>query len=66
MNQSLINTVSEELIITVAEIYPLLVMRLEAAQLCLETVTHGQIQQEQGLTLLYLEAYFAAPEELGI
>lgn len=43
MNQSLINTVSEELIIKVAEIYPLLIMRLEAAQLCLETVTHGQI-----------------------
>lgn len=38
-----INTVSDKLISKAAEIYPFLVTGLEAAMLCLETITHGQI-----------------------
>lgn len=52
--KGLINTVSDKLIFKAAEIYPLLVVGLEAAPLCLETITCAQIQQEQGLTILYL------------
>ena len=44
--KGLINTVSDKLILKAAEIYPLLVMGLETPTLCLETITHGQIQQE--------------------
>jgi len=42
----LINTVSDKLILKAAEIYPLLVMGLEAATPCPETITYSQIQQE--------------------
>lgn len=52
--KGLINTVSDKLISKAAEICPFLIMGLEAAMLGLETITHGQIQLEQGLTILYL------------
>lgn len=52
--KGLINTVSDKLILKAAEIYPLLVVGLKAATISLETITCGQIQQEQGLTILYL------------
>lgn len=44
--RGLINTVSDNLTIKAAEIYPLLVMGSEAAMLCLETNIHSQIQLE--------------------